>query len=63
MTSHDQRKKELTNTSKKDEAIHTPSASKLVRHKVGMNRHKIHKGAMMCTKSELQLLPRNMRII
>ncbi|KAL4607867.1 hypothetical protein ACB092_09G206300 [Castanea dentata] len=33
MTSHDQRKMELTNTSKKDEAIHTPSASKLVKHK------------------------------
>ena len=56
MTSHDQRKIELTNTSKKDEAIHTPSASKLVKHKVGMKRQKIHKGAMMCTKSELQLL-------
>ena len=52
MTSHDQRKMELTNTSKKDEAIHTPSASKLVKHKVGMKRQKIHKGAMMCTKFE-----------
>ena len=56
MTSHEQNKMVLTNTSKKDEAIHTPSASKLVKHKVGMKRQKIHKGAMMCTKSEFQLL-------
>ena len=56
MTSHEQNKMALTNTSKKDEAIHTPSASKLVKHKVGMKRQKIHKGAMMCTKSEFQLL-------
>ena len=56
MTSRDQNKMALTNTSKKDEAIHTPSASKSVKHKVGMKRQKIHKGAMMCTKSEFQVL-------
>jgi len=50
MTSQDQRKMELTNTGEKDEAIHIPSSSKLVKHKVGMKRQKIHKGAMMCTK-------------
>ena len=42
MKNHEKRK-EPTNTSKKDEATHIPNASKLSRHKVGRKRQKINK--------------------
>lgn len=43
MTNREKKKMEQTNTRKKDEAIHTPSASKLGKHKVGSKRQKINK--------------------
>jgi hypothetical protein len=43
MTNCGKKKMEQTNTRKKDEAIHTPSASKLGKHKVGSKRQKINK--------------------